>query len=117
MKINFSNSPVWIINHKKFGVYLGNLNGESFWTKLDTVGQPAATVFLSEDSAQSHTGRWRVSTSLLDDIEYICVRSGGPFDLAAAGLHVGDMFENLAKAAAKNAHAAHLAGGSRHFNA
>ena len=37
--------------HPKFGVYLGSAQGRGYWSKVDSVGQPAAVTFPSQQEA------------------------------------------------------------------
>lgn len=47
-----------VIVHPKWGIYIGNLFGLGFWSKLDPVGQPGAVVFPGEQAARAHMASW-----------------------------------------------------------
>ena len=88
-------NPNWVISHHIYGVYVGRCKHESYWTLRDTAGQPAVTTFSSRAAAQKHVLTWAAAPKLQSEATYVPVMSGGPFDLAAVGLPVGDLFENL----------------------
>ena len=114
--IFLSDTMVWVIYHPMHGVYLGHAKGQSFWTNIDTAGQPCATTFSSKHAAVKHSERWSEAKSLIAQLDYYRVESGGPFDLAAAKLDVGDMFENLKNAIAVDPRASRDAGGPSTLN-
>ncbi len=92
--ISYQTTP-WVITHPDLGVYVGRKGTQSFWTLLDTAGQPAVTTFPSLRRAQAHVETWDAAPDLQASVAFVPVASGCPFDLAACGLEVGDMFENL----------------------
>ena len=106
----------WAINHPEYGVYVGRKGNQSFWTRLDTAGQPAVTTFSSLQKAKAHVLTWTAAIWLQEQVNYIQVGSGGPFDLAAQGLYVGDLFENLKTLIAKYPELARYAGGPQSPN-
>lgn len=107
----------WVINHPRLGVYVGRKGSQSFWTLLDTAGQPAVTTFSTRIRAQSHIQTWTEAPRLQREVHLVSVPSGGPFDLATCGLAVGDLFDNLAAMVATDPGAARYAGGPNHLNA
>jgi hypothetical protein len=79
-----------VIYSEENGVYLGSAMGLGFWSKLDPIGQPAATTFDDEAQAQTHMDSWeggrpadvRLVPVVADDGFYAsiaaCVRAGLP---------------------------------------
>jgi hypothetical protein len=56
-----NNPPVikaYVIACEPLGVYLGNAMGMSFWTRLDTCGNPYAVAFATKDAARAHVASW-----------------------------------------------------------
>jgi hypothetical protein len=51
----------FLIVHPKFGVYLGSAQGRGYWSKVDSVGQPAAVTFPSQQEAIAYMASWAVS--------------------------------------------------------
>ena len=88
---NTSATPTaYLIVHPNYGVYLGCHAGRGYWSKVDSVGQPAAVTFRSRKEAIEYMASWSVSpppgTDLLpvagDGPGYAtlgaCVRAGAP---------------------------------------
>ena len=48
----------YVIYSEEMGVYLGNLMGLGFWSKLDPVGQDAAVTIDSEAACMDHVKSW-----------------------------------------------------------
>lgn len=80
----------YLIVHPKYGVYLGSAQGRGYWSKVDSVGQPAAVTFPSQEEAIAYMASWAVSPPpgvmllpvLSDGPGYAtiaaCVRAGAP---------------------------------------
>ena len=84
------NPCAYLIVHPHYGVYLGSRMGRGYWSKVDSVGQPAAVTFSSREDALDYMASWAVppppGVDLLpvagDGPGYAtiaaCVRAGAP---------------------------------------
>jgi hypothetical protein len=66
----------FLIVHPKFGVYLGSAQGRGYWSKVDSVGQPAAVTFPSQQEAIAYMASWAVSPPA--GVQLLPVVSDGP---------------------------------------
>jgi hypothetical protein len=78
----------FIIYHEEMGVYLGNGLGFGFWSKLDHLGLPEATVFDSTEQAREFAATWE---SPVPNLQYIPVATAAEnyasiAEIEAAGL-------------------------------
>lgn len=86
----------YVIVHDEFGVFVGCCLGLAFWTKIDSVGQPVACTFATEDDAHQFLDKI-VSLDDIEDCKFVPVNCEGPYaDIAIlkeAGLAdmLGDM--------------------------
>lgn len=90
----------YVIVHDEYGVFLGcGLGcglGLAFWTKIDSVGQPVACTFATEDDAHQALDIL-VAQEDINDCKFIPVNCEGPYaDIAIlkeAGL--GDLLGDM----------------------
>ncbi len=80
----------YLIVHPRFGVYLGSAQGRGYWSKVDSVGQPAAVTFPSHQEALAYMASWALrapqGVQLLPVVSVgpgyatiaACVRAGAP---------------------------------------
>jgi hypothetical protein len=66
----------FLIVHPQYGVYLGSAMGRGYWSKVDSVGQPAAVTFRSRQEALDYMASWAVSPP--PGVELLPVVSDGP---------------------------------------
>jgi hypothetical protein len=66
----------FLIVHPDYGVYLGSAQGRGYWSKVDSVGQPAAVTFGSRQAALDYMASWAVSPP--PGVELLPVYSDGP---------------------------------------
>jgi hypothetical protein len=83
-------TKAYLIVHPFYGVYLGCHQGRGYWSKVDSVGQPAAVTFASRQDALDYMASWSVSPPPGIDLLPVvgdgpgyatvaaCVRSGAP---------------------------------------
>jgi len=66
----------YLIVHPRYGVYLGSAQGRGYWSKVDSMGQPAAVTFPSRQEAHAYMASWTVSPPA--GVELLPVVSDGP---------------------------------------
>ena len=66
----------YLIVHPQYGVYLGSAQGRGYWSKVDSVGQPAAVTFPSRQEALDYMASWPVSPP--PGVDLLPVVSDGP---------------------------------------
>lgn len=66
----------FLIVHPHYGVYLGSRQGRGYWSKVDSVGQPAAVTFASRQDALDYMASWSVSPP--PGIDLLPVEADGP---------------------------------------
>jgi hypothetical protein len=66
----------YLIVHPHYGVYLGSHRGRGYWSKVDSVGQPAAVTFASRQDALDYMASWSVNPP--PGIDLIPVQGDGP---------------------------------------
>lgn len=73
-----SHSPTYafLIVHPHYGVYLGSHRGRGYWSKVDSVGQPAAVTFETRQHAIDYMAEWSVTPP--PGIDLVPVVADGP---------------------------------------
>jgi hypothetical protein len=69
-------TSAFLIVHPHYGVYLGSHQGRGYWSKVHSVGQPAAVTFASRQDALDYMASWSVSPPL--GIDLLPVEADGP---------------------------------------
>ena len=70
-------SQAFIIQHPEFGIFIGVGLGLAFWSEIDSVGQPAAVAFESEQAAKELLARLPAEDSLWCEIKPITIAEPG----------------------------------------
>jgi len=66
----------FLIVHPEYGVYLGSHMGRGYWSKVASVGQPAAVTFATRQEALDYMAEWSVSPP--PGIDLVPVQADGP---------------------------------------
>lgn len=82
---------IYVLNSPASGVFIGMAMGLAFFSKNDTAGQNTATTVANPEDAQD---LFDMLQKHFPDLEWREVASGHWKDLAAEGIHTGDMEQN-----------------------